>query len=296
MLGQLIMNGLMTGVMYALFALGFTLIFGVQKVLNLAHAGVFMAGAFAAWYLVGVGLPLWLAALIAMLTSGFLSVLVDVLAFRRLRARGQAEFAAIVASIGADLVIVNVAQILSNTKVVRFPFDAFPVRFFDVLGMRISLLQIVIVGLGIVLFAGLVWYLERTRFGLQIRSVAGNERAARLSGINPGAVYFQTFFISGALAGISGVLVGLQYNSIHFLMGGPFMLYAFVIVVIGGLGSIHGALIASLAIGVVRSFATAYLEHGLVDIAIFGLLFIALLVAPGGIFGRAMQHGKVGRQ
>lgn len=296
MFGQLVVNGLMTGVIYALFALGFTLIFGVMKVLNLAHAAVFMTGAFTAWYLVGIGVPLAVAALIAMVVSGLLSVAIDYVAFRSLRARGQAEFAAIVASIGADLIIVSTAQILSKTQVFRFPFDAFPVVFFDLAGVRVSLLQVVIVAVGIVLVAGLVLWLSGTRFGREIRGVASNEHASRLLGVNPAAVYFQTFFISGAMAGIAGVLVGLQFNSIHFMMGSPYMLYAFVVVIIGGLGSIKGAVIASLAIGLLRSFGVAYLDQGLVDILIFSALFVTLLVAPNGLFGGAAQHGRVGRQ
>jgi branched-chain amino acid transport system permease protein len=296
MLPQLLLNGLISGAIYALFALGFTMIFGVQKVLNLAHAGVFMAGAFFAYFLVGAGVPLWAAAICAMLGAGLLSVLVDILAFSRLRASGEAEFAAIVSSIGADLILISIGQIVSNTRVLRFPYDAFPVIFYDLLGLRISLLQIVVLVLTACLLAALVVYLYGTSYGRQVRAVAEDERASRLLGVNPRAIYFQTFFISGALAGIAAVLVGLLFNSIHFLMGAPYMLYAFVIVVLGGLGSIHGAVIAGLLIGLVKTLTSAYLEPALADIVIYSLLFVTLLLAPGGLFGRATTAATGGRQ
>lgn len=284
---QQILNGLISGSVYALFALGFTLIFGVQKVLNLAHAGVFMAGAFMAYYLVALGLPLWVAAIFAMIGAGLVSVLVELVALRQLRTRRNAEFSAIVATIGVDLVLISVAQILSKTQVYRFPFDTFPVVFFTFAGLRISLLQIVIVVTVLVLVFGMIFYLQKTTFGRQVRAVASNERAANILGINPDLIYTQTFFIAGALAGMAGVLIGLSFNSIHFLMGQPYMLYAFVIVVLGGLGSVPGALAAGLIVGVIRTLGIAYFPAGLADIVIFLLLFIILLVRPSGLAGSA---------
>lgn len=284
---QQLLNGLISGSVYALFALGFTLIFGVQKVLNLAHAGVFMAGAFIAFYAVHVGLPLWAGAIFAMVGAGLLSVLVDIIALRTLRSRKNAEFAAIVATIGIDLMLISVAQILSKTQVYRFPFDAFPVMFFTMAGIRISLLQIMIVLTVTVLVLGMILLLRKSSFGRQVRAVASNERAARILGINLNTIYIQTFFIAGAMAGAAGVLIGLSFNSIHFLMGQPYMLYAFVIVVLGGLGSIPGAVAAGLIVGVIKTMGTAFLPAGLADIVIFSLLFVILLVRPSGLAGSA---------
>lgn len=296
MLAQQLMNGLVSGAIYALFALGFTLIFGVQKLLNLAHGAVFMAGAFIAYFLVISGLPFWLAALVAMVASGLISVLIDIVAFRPLRARGQAEFAAIVTSIGVDLILINIAQRVSDTRVLSFPFGTFPVEFYRILGVRISLLQILIlVVVGLVLF-GLVYYLQKTSFGRQVRAVSTNERASALLGVSARSVYFQTFFISGALAGLAGVLIGLSFNSIQFLMGEPYMLRAFVVVVIGGLGSVPGAVIASLLLGVTQTLTVVYLPNGLSDTIIFALLFVVLLFWPNGLFGKAGLSAGVGRQ
>jgi branched-chain amino acid transport system permease protein len=296
MIGQQLLNGLISGSVYALFALGFTLIFGTHKILNLAHAGVFMAGAFIGYYAVVGGIPFWLATLLAMLGAGILSYVIDIFAFRRLRARKQIEFAAIISSIGANLILVSVAQRLSDTKVLSFPFGTFPTQFFRVVGLRVSSLQIMIIVLVLILLALLLSYLFKTTFGRQVRAVAGNERAALLLGVNPDAIYFQTFFISGAMAGVAGVLIGLLFNSIHFLMGDPYLLRGFVIVILGGLGSIPGAVVAGLLLGVLQTLATAYLPSGLTDAIIYSLLFIGLLVKPNGLFGSQTTSTGAGRR
>lgn len=298
MLAQQIVNGLVSGAIYALFALGFNLIFGVQKVLNLAHGGVFMAGAFIAYYAVIIGLPFWVALVLAMVACGLISVLIDVLGFQPLRQRSHvdAEFGAIVVSIGVDLILASIAQRLSDTKVLSFPFDTFPVQFFRAFGLRISLLQVTIVLLVVVLLVALVLYLKRTSFGRQIRAVAINERAAALLGVNARAVYFQTFFVAGGMAGLAGVLIGLSFNSVHFLMGEPYMLKAFVVVVLGGLGNLPGAVAASLLLGIMQTMSVAYLPAGLSDTLIFSTLFIVLLFWPNGLFGGAIAPAGIGRQ
>jgi len=297
MLAQQLLNGVVVGSIYVLFALGFTLVFGINRILNLAHGAVFMWGAFAALYaIVAFDLPLPLAVLVAALAGGVIAVGVDFIAFRPLRRRVAPEFAPIVSSIGAGLILLSVAQQISETKVMRFPFGTFPVVIFEVLGLRVQLLQIVIMGTVALSTTALLIYLHYTSSGCQIRAVAVSERTARLLGINPGIVFTQIFFISGALAGIAGVLIGLAFNSVHFLMGEPLLLRAFVVIVLGGLGSISGAVIAGLALGIVQALGVAYLSSGLVDAIIFALLFVALLIRPTGLFGGSASVVRVVRQ
>jgi branched-chain amino acid transport system permease protein len=284
---QQIVNGLVVGGVYALFALGFSLVFGIHRILNLAHGAVFTTGAFVALYSVLAGLPLWLGFLFAVLGSGALSVLIEIAAFRRLRHSGEVEFGAIISSIGVALIITTIAQRVSNTQVMRFPFDTFPIIIFQVFGIRISALQLFMFGSAAVLVLMLAGYLYRTPLGRQVRAVAGNERAAMLVGINPKFVYMQTFFLSGALAGAAGVLVGLAFNSIHFIMGEPYLLRAFVVIVLGGLGSIPSVLIAALLFGMIQTLTIAYLPSGLTDAISFSILFILLLVRPNGLLGHA---------
>lgn len=297
MLMQQLLNGIVVGSVYGVFALGFTLIFGVNHIMNMAHGAVFMWGAFAGLYAVtmlDLGFPG--ALLFGAVGGGLLSVLLDWVAFRPLRKRGASDFSAIVSSIGANLILLSLAQQLTQTRVMRFPFDTFPIKVYTIFGLRIQLLQLVIVGLVILMVLGLVWYLYRTSYGRQIRAVAFSEQTSRLLGINPVAINFQVFFISGALAGIAGVLIGLVFNSVHFMMGEPLLLRGFVVIILGGLGSIPGALIAGLLIGIVQTMTVAYISAGMADAIVFSLLFLVLLFRPKGLLGGASAAVRVNRQ
>lgn len=296
MLAQQLLNGLVVSGVYALFSLGFTLVFGIQRILNLAHGAVFMTGAMVAYYVVDGGGPLWLAFILAIVVAGCLSVLVEITCFRRLRKTGDEEFGGVVSSIGAGLVITTIAQQISNTQILRFPFETFPVVIFRFWEMRVSMLQLFMAGaaLGMVLILGYLFY--KTAFGRRVRAVTDNERAATLMGINPNRIYMQTYFLAGALAGAAGVLVGLAFNSISFVMGEPYMMFGFAIIILGGLGSIPGALLASVVFGMVQTLTIAYLPSGLTDTIIFASLFLILLIRPHGLLGREDAGNLGGRR
>jgi branched-chain amino acid transport system permease protein len=297
MLGQQIINGVVTGSVYALFALGFTLVFGVLHVLNLAHGAIFMWGAFIGlWSVTVLHLPLPLAFIVAAVAAGLLSVALDWLAFRPLRKRRAPEFSAIISSLGASLVLMNLAQRASDTQILRYPFGTFPIQVFRILGLRVTLLQVSIVATSLILTILLLTWLYRTTFGQRIRAVAIDERTASLLGVNPAQVYFQTFFIAGALAGIAGVLIGIAFNSVHFLMSEPYMLRAFVVIVLGGLGSVAGAVVAGLALGIIHTLTIAYLSTDLSDTIIFSILFLVLLLRPTGFFGSLHRQARVVRE
>jgi branched-chain amino acid transport system permease protein len=294
---QQLFNGLVVGSAYAVFALGFTLLFGVNHILNMAYGSVFMWGAFAGLYVVtAFQVPFAVAMIAGMLAGGLLSIALDLVAFRPLRRRQAADFATILTSIGANLVLLSVAQKVSNTTVMRFPFDLFPIVVFRVAGLRIQLLQIVMVGTAVLMVLGLVFALYRTGLGRRIRSVAYSEGTSRLLGINAEWVNAQVFFISGALAGLAGVLIGVAFNSVQYLMGEPLLMQAFVIIILGGLGSIPGALVGALVIGVVQSLAYAYVSSGAADAISFGILFCIILVRPTGLFGQASAVMRVQRR
>jgi branched-chain amino acid transport system permease protein len=286
MIAQQLLNGLIVGGVYALFAIGFTLVFGIHGILNLAHGAVFMVGAFVALYSVLAGWPLWLGFVLGVLAGGLLSVMIEFIAFRRLRKQGEEEFGAIISAIGANLIIITLAQKISETQILRFPFETFPVVIFELWGLRVSALQLMMSFFAASLVLFITLYLSRTAPGRQVRAVAGNERAAILSGVNPNFVFFQTFFMSGALAAAAGVMVGLAFNNIHFMMGEPFLLRGFVVIILGGLGSIPGALVAGLLLGMIQTLSVAYLPSGLTDTIIFSLLFLILLLRPHGLLGK----------
>ncbi|MEY4675873.1 MAG: branched-chain amino acid ABC transporter permease [Betaproteobacteria bacterium] len=286
MIVQQLLNGLIVGGVYALFAIGFTLVFGIHQILNLAHGAVFMVGAFVALYSVLAGWPLWLGFILGVIAGGLLSVLIEFFAFRRLRKQGEEEFGAIISAIGANLIIITLAQKVSGTQILRFPFETFPVVIFEFWGLRVSALQLMMSFFAACLVLFITLYLSKTAAGRQVRAVAGNERAAILSGVNPNFVFFQTFFMSGALAAAAGVMVGLAFNNIHFMMGEPFLLRGFVVIILGGLGSIPGALVAGLLLGMIQTLSVAYLPSGLTDTIIFSLLFLILLLRPHGLLGK----------
>jgi branched-chain amino acid transport system permease protein len=293
MIAQQLVNGIVMGGVYALFALGFTLIFGIHRLMNLSHGAVFMAGAFIAVYLVQAGVPFWLAFLLAIVASGLLSVIIEMIAFKPLRhlSLADAEFGSVISSIGAALFVMSVAQRISNTEVMRFPFGTVPIVNLQIAGLRVTALQLLMLGASVVLVGLLAIYLYWTPMGRQVRAVAGNQRTAQLLGVNPNMIYLQTFFLSGAMAGAAGVLVGLAFNSIHFMMGEPFLLRGFIAIVLGGLGSIPGALAGGLLLGIMQTMCIAYLPPLLTDAVIFSVLFVILLVRPNGLFGTSEPEG-----
>lgn len=296
MLAQQLLNGLVVSGVYALFALGFTLVFGIQRILNLAHGAVFMTGAMVAYYTVKAGGPLWLGFIVAIIASGLLSVLIEIVCFRRLRKTGDEEFGGIISSIGASLIIMTIAQRVSDTQVLRFPFETFPVVIFKFWGLRVSMLQLFMAGAAVLLVLILGYYIYRTSFGRRVRAVTDNEHAAMLMGINPNMIYSQTYFMAGALAGAAGVLVGLAFNSITFVMGEPYLMFGFAIIILGGLGSIPGALLAAIVFGMVQTLTIAYLPSGLTDTIIFAALFLILLFRPHGLMGKEDAGNLRGRR
>ena len=297
MIAQQILNGLVLGGVYALFALGFTLIFGIHRIMNMAHGAVFMAGAFIGLYTVRAGLPLWAALPVAMIGAGLTSIIIEVIAFKPLRklALADAELASIISSIGAGLIIMSLAQYVSKTETMRFPFGTVSPDAIVMLGMRVTMLQLLMLGMALAMVGLLAFYLYRTPQGRQIRAVAGNYRAAQLLGVNPNVIFYQTFFLCGALAGVAGVLVGLAFNAIQFMMGEPFMLKAFVAIILGGLGSVPGALVGGLVLGLLQALSAAYLDPLLVDAVIFSMLFVILLIRPDGLFGKSSPEGVTKR-
>lgn len=292
MLAQQAFNGIVVGSVYALFALGLTLVFGMVRILNLAHGAIFMWGALAGLYAITewkLGLPL--AFVFAALSSGVLSVLLELLVFRPLRRRQGDEHATVVASIGANLVLITVAQQVTNADILRYPFGLIPAQFYRGFGLRISLQDAAIVACAAMMMAALLLYLFRSRFGTEIRAVAVNQTTSTLLGINPDNVYVQIFFVAGLLAGAAGMVLGIAFNSVNYAMGEGILLQAFVVVVLGGLSSVVGTVVAGVLIGVIQALATAYLSSEFAEAILFGILFLVLLLRPSGLFpGIHVEH------
>jgi branched-chain amino acid transport system permease protein len=291
MLEQQLLNALTLGSVYALFALGFTLVFGVLAVINLSHGAVFMAGSYAALVLVTrFDAPLWLALLGAALFSGVIGLLVDVLVLKPLRARNAPHLIPMIATIGVGIMLTSSAQGLFGAEIRRFPEEILPAADFVIGDIHVRALELAIVAIAFLLMAVLFTVLKRSQLGRALRAIAESPKAACLLGINVEALFHVTSFAAAALGGVAGVLIGLDFNAITPQMGQPILHKGIAVIILGGMGDIRGALIGGLFLGFAEVISKAYLSSQMGDAVAFGLLFLILLVRPSGLFGRVLER------
>lgn len=284
---QQLVNGVFLGSIYALFAMGYTLVFGVLDLLNLAHQAVFMLGAFIGlWLFVTVGLPLWAAVLGAILAGALLGAVVERIAFAPLRHRPDAHFAGLISSIALAIVMVALALGVFGPDTRRFPPGSFPGARFEFEGATISLLQLIILVVAVTMMLGLNWLVASTRLGRAMRAIAENPKAARVLGINVERVTIVTFMLSSSLGSAAGILFALAFNSIRIEMGLAIELKGLAVIIVGGMGSLPGAMLGGLALGLGEVFSVARIGSGWRDAVAFGLLFAILLLRPKGLLGR----------
>lgn len=286
--GQQLINGLFIGSVYGLFAVGYTLVFGVLDILNLAHAAIFtLGGLVALWLVASAGLTIWSAFPLAVLFCGLLGLLLDRVAFAPLRQRADSYFSGLISSIAMAIIFESLALGLFGARTVRFPVHTVTVHIWHFAGMIITSLQIEIVVVSLLLMVALTQFLRRTRAGKAIRAVAENERTARLLGIHVDGMIAFTFFISSALGGAAGILFGLYFDSLSPDMGRSIELKGLAVIILGGMGSIPGAILGGLAFGLSEVLTVALTgTSNLRDAVAFTVLFAILLLRPSGIFGR----------
>ncbi|UBV44241.1 branched-chain amino acid ABC transporter permease (plasmid) [Deinococcus taeanensis] len=312
---QNLLNGLAIGSVYAIFALGYTLVFSILGIINFAHGAVFTLGAYFTYTLVvgqfennglfkGVNLfpggsPLSghpvtfaLATLVGAALAGLVAVLIERVAFRPMRSRGADPLLALVSSLGVALVIVNLIQLLVGAEIYNFPSDAYgevrPALSFTLGGnvVIIRTVQVVIFAVSLVMLAVLGFVIGRTKIGKALRAVAENPTTASLLGISVDRFIVITFFLSGFVGGLAGTLVGTAFGVAGPYFGVAYGLKGLAVIVLGGLGSIPGAVLGGLVIGLAEAFVPAdYSAYK--DAVAFALLFIILLVRPQGLLGRS---------
>lgn len=287
MLAQQLLNGLVLGATYALFALGFTLIFGVLRVVNLTYGFYFSAGAFIALYLVTeFGVPVWVMLPVAALLTGLLAVAIDTALLSRLARMKAPELASLTVTLGAVLALYAATTAWLGSANRRFPIGLLGGSAIDLGIVRIRLTQLLILGAAFGLTGLLFLLMRRSRFGLALRALAENPDAARLMGVDPLVTTMSLSFLSGALGGAAGILIALNVNAIQPFMGEAMMLKGFAVVIVGGLGDLTGALVAGLALGMLEAMTAAYLSSGYKDAVAFALLVGTLWLRPSGLFGR----------
>ena len=291
MLEQQFVNALSLGCVYALFALGFTLVFGVLGVINLGHGAVFMVGAYAALVVIThFGLPLWLAVIVAMIVSGLFGAVIDVLVLKPLRRRNAPHLIPMIATIGTAIILSNGIQAVFGADNQRFPVSTIPQHDLVIAGVHIAAIDIGIVVLSFVLMGLLMFVMRRTQFGRALRAIAESPKAAWLLGINVEQTFLITSTAASALGGLAGVMIGLSSNAVFPLMGGTMLQKGIAVIILGGMGDILGAMLAGLFLGFTEVLSVAYIGSTMRDAVAFGLLFLILLIRPQGLFGKVVQR------
>ena len=285
-----LINGISLGSIYAIIALGYTMVYGIAKMLNFAHGDVIMVGAYVCFFAVSrCALPPVAGVLLTMLLCTVLGVVIERLAYKPLR---QApSLAVLITAIGMSYFLQNMAQLLwsSNPKV--FPAIGGG-KTFPLFGgqMNLSLVTVITVGACLVIMLILTWFTGRTKMGKAMRACSEDKGAAQLMGINVNLTISVTFAIGSALAAVAGVLLCSAYPTLVPTTGSMPGIKAFTAAVFGGIGSIPGALLGGLLLGVIEIFAGAYISTQLSNAIVFAVLIIVLLVKPAGLLGRQVRE------
>ena len=295
---QELVNGITTGALYSLVALGFSMVYGVLKLLNFAHGDLYMIGAYVGFFVIQwfggpsaltIPVPLLLLVMFVLAAGlvGGLGVAIERFAYRPLR--DAPRIAPLITAIGISFFLENAALLLFGAQ-----FRVYNTADFISLSSGIQIgsvtidsVQIMVLVLGLVLMVGLRELVNRTKLGKQMRAVAADREAAEMMGINVNFTISATFFLGSALAGIAGVMGGLLFNQVTPTIGFVVGLKAFTAAVVGGIGSIPGAMLGGLLIGVAESMITGYVSSTYTNLFVFALLIVVMLVRPSGLLGRA---------
>ena len=295
---QQLLNGVTWGSIYALIALGYTMVYGVLRLINFAHGEIYMVGAMTGYYAARAfcvaGEPsihgLVRVLLASMAVCALLGALIERVAYRPLRNAGR--LAPLITAIGVSLLLQNAGQLVFGADPKFFPALVRSEELVRVGGVALSNVQLTVLLTALVLMAGLQWIVRRTRFGRAMRAVSYDAPAAALMGVPVDRVILGTFVLGSVLAAAAGILVGLSNPKIDPLMGLMPGLKAFVAAVLGGIGSVPGAMVGGIVLGVIETFVTAYLSSTYRDAIAFVILVLILLYRPTGLFG-APQVEKV---
>jgi branched-chain amino acid transport system permease protein len=295
---QEVVNGLTTGALYSLVALGFSMVYGVLKLLNFAHGDLYMIGAYIGYFVlqwfggaahVNIAVPLLLVIMFVLAAGlvGGLGVAIERFAYRPLR--DAPRIAPLITAIGISFFLESSALLLFGAQYRVYNTSEFISLSsgIQIGSVTIDSVQILVLVMGIVLMAGLRLLVNRTKLGKQMRAVAADREAAEMLGINVNFTITATFFLGSALAGVAGVMGGLLFNQVTPTIGFIVGLKAFTAAVVGGIGSLPGAMLGGLLIGLAESFATGYISSTYTNLLVFALLIVVMLVRPSGLLGRA---------
>ncbi|HMM32219.1 MAG TPA: branched-chain amino acid ABC transporter permease [Clostridia bacterium] len=287
---QQLVNGFSLGSIYALIALGYTMVYGIIKLINFAHCDVYMIGAYVGYFcMTQLRLPFWYALVISMLACMLLGMAIERAAYKPLR--GAPRIAALITAIGVSLLLEYGMMFFVGAGVRSYPpMTGFMTETFDLKGIVFSAQQFIIIGVTVVLMVVLQIIVKYTKIGKSMRAVSTDRDAAELMGVNVNATISFTFAIGSALAGAAGVLVGVYYNSINPLMGVLPGLKAFIAAVFGGIGIIPGAMFGGYFIGMVEVLVAGYINSTYRDAVVFAILILVLIFKPAGLLGKKARE------
>jgi len=293
--------GISHGSVYALIALGYSMVYGILKLLNFAHGDVYMVGSFIGFGIIGVfggatnlSVSVWvllfLMLLGAMLGGGLLGVMIERFAYRRLR--NAPRIAPLITALGVSFFLENAAQLVLGAQYQSYNSSSWksPIaldHFTLPAHAVISYAEVIIIVGTIVLVVGLTLFVQRTQLGKAMRATSFDREAAAMMGIDVDNVIVATFFIGSALAGAAGVLNGIEYQQVWPYMGFTAGLYAFIAAVVGGIGNLPGAVLGGLTIGLAQAFSIGYISSTFSDAVVFAILIAVMIVRPSGLLGRA---------
>jgi len=293
MFAQQIINGVALGAVYALLALGYTMVYGILQLINFAHGEVYMLGAYlgiivlgaltAPGMHLGIATALTLSLLITMLFCGAYGAMIERVAYRPLRR--AAKLSPLISAVGMSIILQNFVM-LAQGKEYKFLPPLLEAEGFSLFGARVSPVEIIILGTSLTLMTGLHLFISRTRLGKAMRATSQDMTMAGLVGINSNRVISITFIIGSALAAVAGVLVTLYYGVVHFFMGYTAGLKAFTAAVLGGIGSIPGAMLGGVVLGLIENFGASYVSSVYKDAFAFVVLIVTLIIRPSGLLGQ----------
>jgi branched-chain amino acid transport system permease protein len=289
---QQLVNAIALGSVYTLFALGLSLSWGILNVLNLAHGAIFMFGAMAAYLITerAADLPLVVVLPLAALVCAGIAALLELLAFgpirRRSRDEHDVELRTLIASIAAASMLVAMGDMITNHETISLPDGLFEVNRYEILGLNITNIQILLLVVSLVLSGALMWFIRSTRNGKALRAVAFDRQTTGLLGVSASRLGLQAIAVSGALAGVAGVLLAIYLDAAEARMGETLLLKAFVVIILAGVGSLGGAVVFAFGLAIVETLVQYYLSADLRDAVAFGLIIAVLLIRPQGLTSR----------
>lgn len=286
---QFLITGLRLGSVYALIALGYTMVYGIIKLINFVHGDFIMVGGYTLYFAIPVmmkmGLPGWTAVILAVIVCACVGMLVELLAYRPVRKKGT-NLTALITAIAMSFVLENLAQAIPAIGPdPRVPFTLFT-QTITVGGVSISSATIITIIVSALVMCALYLFTQKTRIGRAMRCVSEDKQAAVLMGINVNRTIITTFAIGAGLAAIAALMYIAQYPKIYTTMGATLGIYAFVAAVLGGIGSLPGAMLGGMVIGIVQSATNTYISSSMSDTFVYLILIIVLMIKPAGILGK----------